>query len=83
MPGKIVLAAGLLTLGTLAGPQTSSAAPVSPAPGLKGADASTVQQVQYWGGRSCRYWRRECADRWGWNTRNYYRCLRRHDCGRW
>jgi hypothetical protein len=80
MLGKIALAAGLLTLGALASPQISSAAPMSPAAGLRGADAGTVQQAHYRGG-SCRYWRRECAYRWGWHTHGYYRCLRRHDCG--
>jgi hypothetical protein len=28
----------------------------------------------------CRNWRWRCADRWGWHTRRYYRCLRRHGC---
>jgi hypothetical protein len=23
------------------------------------------------------------ADRWGWGTGRYYRCLWRHGCGRW
>lgn len=31
--------------------------------------------------RSCRFWRRECARRWGWGGREYRRCLRRHGCG--
>jgi hypothetical protein len=28
----------------------------------------------------CRSWRHECAARWGWGTRNFYRCLWRHGC---
>ncbi len=80
MLGKIALAAGLLTLGALVGPQISSAAPASSAAGLRGSDSGTVQQVHY---RSCRYWRRECADRYGWGGYRYHRCLRRHGCGGW
>jgi hypothetical protein len=28
----------------------------------------------------CFYWRNECAERWGYHTRQYYRCLWRHGC---
>jgi hypothetical protein len=28
----------------------------------------------------CRSWRHECAARWGWGTRGFYRCLYRHGC---
>ena len=28
----------------------------------------------------CGSWRYECAARWGWHTRGYYRCLWRHGC---
>ncbi len=28
----------------------------------------------------CRRWRWECANRWGWHTRGFYRCERRHGC---
>lgn len=31
--------------------------------------------------RRCRYWRRECADRWGWGGWEFRRCLYRHGCG--
>jgi hypothetical protein len=30
--------------------------------------------------RYCRNWRGECAERWGWHTPRYRRCLRRHGC---
>lgn len=30
----------------------------------------------------CSYWRAECADRWGWGTWRFHRCLIRHACGR-
>jgi hypothetical protein len=81
MLGKIALAAGLMTLGVLAAPQTPSAAPIS-TPTLLGSDTSVVQPVRWRGGR-CRYWRHECAERWGWGTPRYYRCLWRHDCAPW
>ena len=28
----------------------------------------------------CTYWRDECASTYGWSSRGYYRCLRRHGC---
>jgi hypothetical protein len=28
----------------------------------------------------CAHWRRVCSDRWGWNTRQFYLCLKRRDC---
>lgn len=28
----------------------------------------------------CRAWRHECADRWGWGTWRFQRCLARHGC---
>ena len=31
-------------------------------------------------GGYCGSWRYECAARWGWHTRGYYRCLWRHGC---
>jgi hypothetical protein len=38
---------------------------------------SLLETVQY---RRCRYWRRECAHRWGWGGWRYRRCLIRHGC---
>jgi hypothetical protein len=28
----------------------------------------------------CAHWRRVCSDRWGWNTRQFYLCLKHRDC---
>lgn len=28
----------------------------------------------------CTYWDRQCAWRWGYGTRRYYRCMRYHNC---
>jgi len=74
MLAKLSLAAGLLLAAAAFLPAT--AAPQSKLPGL--TEGPLVQTVQ-WGGR-CRTWRHRCADRFGWRTREYYRCLRRHDC---
>lgn len=30
--------------------------------------------------RRCRGWRHECADRWGWGTWRFDRCMARHGC---
>lgn len=32
----------------------------------------------YW--RHCRHERHECAERWGWGTWEFRRCVRRHGC---
>jgi hypothetical protein len=44
--------------------------------------APAVQQVQFWDIGRCRAWRRECAERWGWRTGRWHRCLARHGCER-
>jgi hypothetical protein len=77
MIAKLTFVSSALVLGTLIAPQMSSAASFSPAAGFNASDSSLVQTVQY---RSCGYWRRECADRWGWGTWRWRRCLARHDC---
>jgi hypothetical protein len=38
--------------------------------------------VQWWDIGRCRAWRRECAQRWGWRSDRWYRCLARHGCER-
>lgn len=79
MIGKLTLSAGLLALALAAGAQSAAAAPMSQ-PALNTAEltSSMVQKTQYWGG--CRRWRHECAARWGWRSRGYFRCLWRHGC---
>jgi hypothetical protein len=78
-----------LSLGALAVAAVAYFAPLSAAPpvaqpaGIEAADNSLVQQVHWRGYRRCRHWRRECAERHGWGTRRYHRCLWRHGCGRW
>jgi len=79
MIGKIGLAAGMLALSVLAAPQLSAAASLAPAAGITGSDANAVQHVHW--RDSCRRWHRECAYRYGWGSRRYYRCLRFNGCG--
>jgi hypothetical protein len=77
------LTLGAAAVATLAFVTPISAAPLGPQTPTPAVENGLVEQVQWWGHRHCRYWRHECANRWGWGTRRYYRCLWRHDCGRW
>jgi hypothetical protein len=75
-----------LTLGAAAIAAVAYLAPVSAAPlptQTPVAEEALVQQVHDRGRGYCRYWRHECASRWGWGTPRFHRCLWRHDCGRW
>lgn len=56
------------------GPHSKALAPIT-------VEDSLVKPVQWGEWRYCRYWRRQCAERWGWGTRRFYRCLERHGCG--
>jgi hypothetical protein len=67
-------AVGLLALATLAAPGAAPAASFPPVPAVDADHAGLVQTVQ-WG--HCRYWRHECARRWGWGGWEYRRCRRR------
>jgi hypothetical protein len=78
MLAKSVMFAALLVGGALIVP--ASSATLSPQSGANSAavdDHLLVQKAQ-WG--RCRYWRHECARRWGWGGWEFRRCLRRHDC---
>jgi hypothetical protein len=63
-------------------PASVSAVGPSPLGGPAASDSSLLQQVQYWDIRRCRGWRRECAERWGWGSGRWHRCLARHGCER-
>jgi hypothetical protein len=79
MNGKLLLVAGALVLGAAFAPHATSAASLSPQSTLRMSEVQdTLVQKTQW--RYCRRWRHECADRWGWRTRGYYRCLARHGC---
>lgn len=71
----LVVAAGLM-------PSTASAGVQSPLTGLAADRSSIVQQAQWWEMDRCRVWRHECAERWGWGSPRWYRCLSRHACER-
>ena len=73
---KLSLAAGLLVAAAAFAPHTASAAPQSKLPGV--ADNSLLQTVHF--RKHCRHWRHECADRFGWRSRGYFRCVARHGC---
>jgi hypothetical protein len=70
----------------------AAAAMIAPSAGIAGspsalatqapAPAPILEQVQFWDIGRCRAWRRECADRWGWRTDRWRRCLARHGCER-
>ena len=70
----LAVAAALAPSPVSAGSQSPFGGPQSPA---------AVQQMQWWDFDRCRGWRRECAERWGWRTERWHRCLARHGCGRY
>ena len=75
---RIAIGSGLaLAMAMVAGSQFASAATIGPHSKME-AGESLIQQIQ--GGRYCRYVRFECAERWGWNTRQFFRCLERRGC---
>jgi hypothetical protein len=75
---KLTLAAGVVAMAAVLAPMGATAAPAMPQTKIVDVDGgSLLQKAQY--GR-CRYWRRECADRWGWRTPRFFRCLARHGC---
>lgn len=76
---RIAFAASFIGMAALAGGSLPvSAAPAAGAPAVAVSEqarngAAAVEKVHYRGGV-----RRECAARWGWDTRGFYRCLHRH-----
>jgi hypothetical protein len=77
---KSLLALGFAgTMALAMSPQSSMAVTIGPHTPLPGLETNgPVEQVQ-WG--HCRRWARICANRWGWQTRRWYRCMARHGCG--
>ncbi len=89
-----LIAGAVVALGMAVTAAPSQAAPI--APNMSFADQGLAQQVHYrpyfhrhhgihlgfrhhrW--NRCRAWRHECADRWGWGTWRFQRCLARHGC---
>ena len=75
---KLTLAAGVVAMAAVFAPIGATAAPAMPQTRILDVDGGAlVQKAQYGRGR---FWHRECADRWGWRTHRYFRCLARHGC---
>ena len=79
MSGKYWLFAGAMVVAGALAPHVVSAASLAPQSGLRTTEVegSLVQKTQY---GSCRAWRHECAERWGWRTHGYFRCVANHGC---
>jgi hypothetical protein len=76
-----VVLSGLAAAAALA-PSAVIAGAASPLATQMPPQATALQHVQFWDVGRCRSWRRECAERWGWRTDRWYRCLARHGCER-
>ena len=77
---RLSVAAGLVAGAIALAPHVASAVPLLPQPGAVPAAAAEnklTEEVQ-WG--RCRYWRRVCAERWGWRTPRFFVCMNRHAC---
>jgi hypothetical protein len=73
-----LFAAGALLAAMAMSPQTASAGTIPPNPALQQeASGLLLKEVQF---GYCRRWRRICAARWGWGTRRFVICMRRHGC---
>jgi hypothetical protein len=77
MFSRIVMAFAIVCIGfgaLAASPASAASGGLTPLASIADqAAASAVEKVTYRG-----YARAQCADRFGWRTRGYYRCLDRH-----
>lgn len=80
MLAKFAFAAGALAMAAAFAPVGVSAAPAMPQSPIVDVAAGAGSLVEKTHFRRCRFWRHECAHRWGWGTRGYHRCLWRHGC---
>jgi hypothetical protein len=79
MTGKSLLIASALAIAGALAPQVSSAASLAPQSTWREVqNENPLLQKTQWA--YCRNWRNVCADRHGWRTRDYFRCLERHGC---
>ena len=78
---KLTLAAGVVAMAAVFAPIGATAAPAMPQTQV--VDARTAAR---WCRRrstaaaTAAYWRHECANRWGWRTPRFFRCMGRHGC---
>jgi hypothetical protein len=80
-----LLAASVVAIGLSASASTSEAAQLLPRVETNQSLAQPVYwRRHYWrpgiGGGYCWRWRHICADRWGWGSGRFYRCLAIHGC---
>jgi hypothetical protein len=71
-----------LAVAALLVPSAVDAGVQSPLAASRSGQASVVEPAQFWDLGRCRAWRRECAERWGWRSERWHRCLARHGCER-
>jgi len=81
---RMTFALAAVSFAVIAGagaPTAAAPLPTEPLSSIKLADQmdNGMQNVHY-GYRYCRRWRWRCAERWGWHTRRFHRCLWRHGC---
>jgi hypothetical protein len=81
MMKKTALVAGLLMLGALAGPQTSSAAPLAPASGSSIAGDTSLVEPTHW--RRHRHWRHRHWHHRHWHHRHWHHHHWRHCRRHW
>jgi hypothetical protein len=81
MRRTVIALSCLASAAALSASMVTAAAP-SPLAAPTPTAAWAVERVQFWDVGRCRSWRRECADRWGWRSDRWYRCLARHGCER-
>jgi len=70
-----MIAGGLLMLAAAIPASAASVGPHSKAPVVTEDSLAQPVQLGY-----CAHWRRVCSERWGWNTRQFYLCLKHRDC---
>jgi hypothetical protein len=74
---KLSLAAGAVALAIALSPGASAAPALPQATVAETGSGTLIEKTHF---RGCRFWRHECAARWGWRSRMYHRCLWRHGC---
>jgi hypothetical protein len=72
-----LLAASVVAIGLSAAASPSQATQLLP---QLETNQSLAQPVYWRRGGYCWRWRHICADRWGWGSGRFYRCLAIHGC---
>ncbi|MFA5950544.1 MAG: glycosyl hydrolase family 5 [Hyphomicrobium sp.] len=77
-PKFLVIAAALATGVAFASPASANVFASTKA--HVSTERSTIELVGHRHGGRCQAWRHECADRWGWGTWRFRRCVIAHGC---